>query len=478
MTDGTLLGAKVRQLRRREGMTQAKLAELLGVSASYLNLIENSRRPLTAPLLLKLAEVFQVELTSFASTEDARVVSDLMEVFGDPLFGQQGLTNQDVRELAVTQPAVARSVLTLYRAFQGARENARTLAEKLSDSGELSDFDVARLPSEEVSELLQRHMNHFPELEEAAERLWKDARLEQDDLARGLMRYLEKEHRIEVQVVRAGSDTGAVRRYDPERRVLTLADSLPPRTRNFQLAHQVALLTQNDALDAILREEPFSTADSRALARVALGNYFAAATMLPYEPFLEAAKAERYDIELLGHRFRASFEQVAHRLTTMRRPGREGVPFHFLRIDVAGNISKRFSGSGIRFARFSGSCSRWNVHSAFLTPGMIRVALSRMPDNNVYFCLARTVRRDSGGYLSLHTVQAIGIGCRVEHARELVYSEGVDLTNLETATPVGVTCRLCERMDCEQRVFPSLHHPLRIDENVRGVSFYAPADES
>ena len=195
-----------------------------------------------------------------------------------------------------------------------------------------------------------------------------------------------------------------------------------------------------------------------------------------FDADLEACQAERYDIEVLAHRFGASFEQVCHRLTTLRRRGKEGVPFHMLRIDIAGNISKRFSGDGIRFARFSGACPRWNVHAAFLTPGMIRVQLSRMVDGVLYFCVARTVRNDRGGYHAAHVVQSVGLGCRAEHARELVYADGVDLSNLEAAVTVGTTCRLCEHADCEQRVFPALHAPGAIDENVRGVSFYAPVD--
>jgi predicted transcriptional regulator len=180
---------------------------------------------------------------------------------------------------------------------------------------------------------------------------------------------------------------------------------------------------------------------------------------------------------VLGHRFRTSFEQVCHRLTTLHRPGAEGVPFHFVRIDVAGNISKRFSATGLRFARFSGACPRWNVFAAFLTPGMIRTQLSQMPDDRTYFWIARTLGRESGGYHAPHSTFAIGLGCDVRHAGELVYADGVDLQNREAVVPVGVTCRLCERLDCEQRAFPSLQQPLRIDENVRGVSFYAPGGE-
>lgn len=469
------LGNKVRSLRRRDQLTQAELAARLGVSPSYLNLIENNRRPLTAPLLLKLAQLFQLDLASFASADEARLVGDLIEAFGDPLFASQGLTSNDVRTLAIEQPVVGRAVLGLYRAYREARESAEQLATRISDGDELAGLDRARLPSEEVNDFIQRHENHFPALELAAERLWRDAGLDFEHVHGGLVRWLEKTEGIEVRVVRSASDPRAVRRYDPARKLLTLSDQLPPRTRNFQLAHQVALLTPSNLLDQLVSHELFTTDDSRALARVALANYFAAAVLMPYQPFLDACRAERYDIELLGHRFRSSFEQVCHRMTTLRRPGREGVPFHFLRIDIAGNISKRFTASGIRFARFSGACPRWNVHSAFLTPGMIRLQLSRMPDGAVYFCVARTVRRDSGGYHAPHTVQAVGLGCRVEHAKQLVYSDGVDLANVDAATPVGVSCRLCERMDCEQRVFPPLQQPLVVDENVRGISFYAPA---
>jgi hypothetical protein len=473
MAEVTLLGAKVRGLRRRENMTQGQLAERLGISASYLNLIENNRRPLTAPMLIKLAQLFELDLHAFAATDDARLVADLLEAFGDPLFDAHGLTNADLRELASASPNLARAVLTLYRAYRGARDSAATFAERLSAEG-VSGVDTTRLPNEEVNDLVQRHMNYFPELEEAAEAIWRDAHLDENDVYQGLMHYLEGELGVEVRLVRASEDRKAMRRYDPARKVLTLSEMLPPRSRRFQLAHQVGLLTQAAVLDRLVRDESLTTPESSALGRVALANYFAAALLMPYEPFYEACKAERYDLEVLAHRFGASFEQVCHRLTSLRRHGMEGVPFHMLRIDIAGNISKRFSGDGIRFARFSGACPRWNVHAAFLTPGMIRVQLSRMADGALYFCIARTVRNDRGGYHAPHVVQSIALGCEAKNARELVYADGVDLANVDAAVPVGTTCRLCDHLDCEQRVFPPLQHPVKIDENVRGAAFYAP----
>jgi hypothetical protein len=463
---------KLRALRRKEELTQVELADRLGVSASYLNLIENNKRPLPAPLLIKVAQLFQIDLTSFAGTEDARLASDLLEAFGDPFFENHGLTNVDVRELAIGQPAVARAVLTMYRAFAAAKESASALAERMSDGAVV---DASRLPSEEVSDLIQRHMNYFPELEAAAEQLWRQAELDAEDVYRGLVRYLTAVHGIQVKVVRVGEERSVMRRYEPETRTLSISEVLPPRSRRFQLAHQVAILTQSHLLDRITRDEQLTTSESRALARVALASYFAAALLMPYQPFVEAARTERYDIELLAHRFGASFEQICHRLTTLRRPGAEGVPLHLLRIDIAGNISKRYSASGIRFARFSGACPRWNVHAAFMTPGMIRTQLSRMPDGEVYFCIARTLRSDRGGYHVPHTIQAIGMGCRATYAKELVYADGIDLDDPKAAVPVGVTCRMCEHLDCAQRAFPAIQAPLKIDENVRGVSFFAPA---
>ncbi|MCC7386226.1 MAG: DUF2083 domain-containing protein [Deltaproteobacteria bacterium] len=470
------LGGRVKALRRREGLSQKEMADRLKISASYLNLIEHDRRPMSAALLIKLARTFDLDLDSFAEEDEERVVSDLTEALADPVFENDAPAEAELRELAHQSPHVARSMLHLYQAYRNAHESAETLSAQMSDAQEFAGFDRSRLPSEEVSDLLQRNRNYFHPLELGAEKLWRDAQLDSNDMYTWLVRYLENTHLITVRVMKVSSMNGAVRRFDPQRRVLMLSEVLAPRSRNFQLAHQIALLTQATALDQIAGDPKLTTAESRALARVALANYFSAAVLMPYEQFLEAANAERYDVELLGHRFRTSFEQVAHRLTTLQRPGAEGVPFHFLRVDIAGNISKRFTNSGIRFARFSGVCPRWNVFAAFLTPGMIRTQVSRMPDGTTYFCVARTEAKGRGRFHQPHTMHAITIGCEVKHARKLVYGDGINLDDLSTAVPVGVTCRLCERLDCEQRAVPPLQHPISVDENVRGVSFYAPAD--
>ncbi len=474
MADKLLLGAKIRSLRRREGWSQADLAGRLGVSASYLNLIEHNRRAVTAELLVKLAKVFSWDLKALSGDDDARLAADLLEAFGDPLFDGQDLQAAEVRDLAQLSPVVARGVLSLYQAYRRAAESAQTLASRLSEGEDASGVERSLLPSEEVSDFIQRHGNYFPALEDGAELLWGSGLLA-GDLFEGMVRYLDDHYSVEVRIETVGAMDGALRRYDPKRRLLQLSESLRRGSRNFQVAFQLGLLSHSALIDRLVKDPLLTSDESRSLARVALANYFAGAVLMPYRTFLEAAGSERYDIEVLGNRFRTSFEQVCHRLTTLHRRGAEGVPFHFVRIDVAGNISKRFSASGLRFARFSGACPRWNVFTAFLTPGMIRTQISQMPDGATYFWVARALRKGTSGYHAPHTMFAIGLGCEIRHARSLVYADGVDLESREAIVPVGITCRLCERLDCEQRAFPAIQAPIKVDQNVRGLSFYAPA---
>lgn len=469
MAEGPKLGPKIRALRRREGLTQAQLAERLGISASYLNLIENNRRTLSAPLLIKMAQLFDLDLQAFAQDDEAEREADLLEILSDPMFEEQQLTRAEVAELAAHNPNLASAFLTLYRAFRAARDSAGTWVERLEDEPATRG---AALPSEEVSDLFQRAGNYFPELEEAAESLWLAARLDPHEVRRGLIEYLGAVHGVQVQVEQASMMSGAVRRYDDKHHVLHLGEVLAPRSRNFQLAYQVAFLDHGDVLDRLSRDPGLTSESSRRLARVALANYFAGAVMMPYEPFRRSAQQLRYDVGLLGHRFRTSFEQVCHRLCSLARPGAEGIPFHFVRIDVAGNISKRFSASGFRFARFSGACPRWNEHAAFLAPGILRRQIAEMPDGRRYFCLARTVRDEQGGFHAPHAVHAVGIGCALRYARELVYADGMDLDEPGAVVPVGVTCRTCERTTCEQRAFPSVMHPLEVDEQTRARTIY------
>ncbi|MEN0061450.1 MAG: short-chain fatty acyl-CoA regulator family protein [Myxococcota bacterium] len=463
------LGGKVRALRRRRGLTQARMAEQLGISASYLNLIERDKRPLTAPVLIKILQTYEVDLTSFSTHEDARLTGDLMEIFGDDLFESHDPSNHEIEELVSRLPGVGRAVVDLYRSYRDATEQLATLRRMVDDQLPATDL---RLPSDEVTAFIERYGNHFPELETAAEAVSDE--LEPQDRYPRLVRRMAR-HGVVVRI----ADAPGMRTFDPDTGVLTLAEGLPPSTRDFQLAVQLALIEAGDAIDAWVAKAKGASPPTRTLLRIVLAGYFAGAVLMPYSAFARSARQMRHDLDRLGHRFQASFEQVCHRLCTLHRQGDEGIPFHFVKIDLAGNVSKRFSGSGIRFARFGGACPRWNVSRAFLRPHELRVQVSRMPDGVPYACVARTVSHRHGGHGTEEIVHAVGLGCRLEHAKDWVYADGLDLTNPDDITvPIGVTCRLCERHDCGQRAFPSLQHPLRIDENARNTGFYTTTKTS
>lgn len=468
-------GARIRRLRQNRGLTQAALAERLGVSTAYLNLLENDRRRLTPELLIRITRTLSVELDEFGPGDDARVAADLEEVFSEPLFEETPVDRRDVEALVVERPNLARAVLRLHQAYATTRSSAESLAARAMESSDLATIDRVRLSSEQVSEFIQRNMNHFPDLETAAEQLWRDARLDREGLYAGMSAHLEARHGVKVRILKVSELHGAVRRFDPVRKELLLSETLRRGSRNFQLAAQLGLLACRETIGQLTDASEFTSDESRALGRLAMASYFAAAVLMPYGDFLRNTEEVRYDIELLGHRFRVGWEQVCHRLTTLRRQGSEGVRFHLARVDIAGNISKKFSATSVRFPRFSGLCPLWNVHAAFLQPGRIRVQLSRLPDGNALFSVARTVQRHAGGYHQPTVLYSVGIGCDVAEAKRLVYADGMDLENLSAAVPIGVSCRVCERTNCQARAFPSLQFPLRIDEHVRGVSFFAPA---
>jgi len=149
----------------------------------------------------------------------------------------------------------------------------------------------------------------------------------------------------------------------------------------------------------------------------------------------------------------------------LQRPSARGVPFFFVRVDRAGNISKRQSATDFHFSRVGGSCPLWNVHEAFAHPGRILTQLAQMPDGRTYLWIARTVQRGHGEYGAPGKSFSIGLGCDLRHAARLVYSKGLDLGDAASATPIGAGCRVCERPSCPQRAFPPIGRPLTIDEN-------------
>lgn len=473
MAEPSGLGTRMRTLRRQANLSQVKLAEKLGISPSYLNLIEHGRRRLPAELMFRAADVLHVDVRSFVVDDAASLLADLMEALDDPELEDVDIKAEDVRTLVHAQPGIGRAFTQVYKRWKAQEDDLRKLR-AASASSALEGVDTARLPSEEVNDLVGRHMNHFEDVETIAELFWRRYGLTSARLFEGLAQVLRDSFQVEVRVGTARSMGGMLRRFDPDHRVLTLSETLAPRSRHFHMAHQIGLLALDHVVARLAEASDLTTDASRRLARMVMGNYFAGCMLMPYERFWEAAESERYDLELLGHRFRTSYEQVCHRLTSMRRPGMEGVPFHLVKADLAGNVTKRFGGSGIQLPRSGGGCPLWGVHAAVLQPGRFHLQVSEMPDGARYFVIARTVHKRQGGYNATETVHSIELGCRLEHAHRLVYADGLDLDALDVV-PVGINCRVCERAECEQRAFPSVRHALALDENVRHAAFYATA---
>lgn len=456
------IGGRIRRLRRQRGLSQAKLAEALGISGSYLNLIEHNRRRITVDLLFRVAGQFGVEPGELAESDDTRLSGDLMEMFGDEVFADADLTNADVRDLASHNPAVGRAVLKLFDRLR-----------QLQGPGAAQPRDVSsghNVVTEAVSDYLQESGNYFGLLEEAAERVRRDVGGGPDGFEEGLKTYLFNVFGIETRL--ASLPDGVVRRIEDGGRVLAIADTLEPESGLFAVAQHVALLSAQTEIMTLIENSDLPQPDAVPLARSVLASYIAAALVMPYEAFFIACRDTRYDIERLARRFRASFEQVCHRMTTLQRPGMSGIPLHLVRTDIAGNISKRFSLSGIHIPRHSGACPRWNIYGAFLNPGQINIQLSQMPDGQRYFCIAKAVTKGGHAHHAPRRHLSIGLGCHVSHAAGMIYADGVDLSAPAGAVPIGVGCRICPRRECGQRAHPPADHRFVIDDGQRMENLY------
>jgi predicted transcriptional regulator/DNA-binding XRE family transcriptional regulator len=468
------LGARLKRLRRDLGVTQMRMAEDLGVSASYLNLLERNQRPVTAQVLLRLAETYDLDLRSLSADAQGGGATGLGEVFADQMFRDLGVARHELTEVAENAPGVAEAITRLYRAYLDGRNLAGLNAYERPEDTAYSSAVLT--PSDWVRDFIQGQRNYFAELDEAGEGLAEAMSAEPQDFAVAARERLAERHRIEVRVVPMDVLPDALRRYDHHRKRLFLSEVLAGSGRAFALAYQLALLEHGEAINAIAdRAEP-PGAPTRGLLRVSLANYLAAAALMPYAAFHDTAERSGYDIGLMGARFGVSFEQACHRLTTLARPGARGVPFFMLRVDSAGNISKRFASAAFPFSRFGGTCPRWNLHQSFKTPGRIVTQVVETPDGARYFTLSRTVRRASAPYAMEDSDLAIGLGCELKYAGRLIYSRGLDLVS-PVAVGIGPACRICERPACPQRAAEPINRTLNVDDFTKSISPYpfAPA---
>ncbi|MEU3777635.1 short-chain fatty acyl-CoA regulator family protein [Streptomyces sp. NPDC032472] len=451
----TYAGARLRRLREERRMSQAELARVLGISPSYLNQMEHDSRPLTVPVLLRLTEAFGVDPGFFSERDTSRLVADLREALANEV-AEARVSPSDLAELATRMPAVASVLLDLGRRSQ-------LLAERLADTADGRDVSPSaapRSPHEEIREFFYRRRNYLHDTDLAAEGLARDIGIRPGEVVRVLASRLTDRHGV-----RLASDSDRLHHYDGRTRVLHLSGRLRPGQQAFRMATQLALLEYGDELDRLAAEDFPPGSPAHGLARIGIANYFAAAVVLPYQAFHTAAEEFRYDIERLTDQFGLGYETVCHRLSTLQRPRLRGVPFSFVRVDRAGNMSKRQSATGFHFSRAGGTCPLWNVYEAFASPGRIHVQIAAMPDGQRHLWTARAVTRHRGGWGEPGKTFAIGLGCEIRHASRLVYSDGLDLDNASAATRIGMGCRLCERLDCPQRAVPPLGRPLAVDEN-------------
>ena len=459
------IGPRLRRVRRELGLTQANMASDLDVSPSYIALIERNQRPLTADMLLRLARTYKLDMAHLAS-DSGTDVARLQGVLKDPMFADVDMPAIETADVVSGFPGITEAFLRLYTAY---REENLALADHGAETGGRGVSPVD--PVAEVRRFLAARRNNFPALDDACETL----ALTIAD-AGGFAAYFKERHNLRVRRLPSDVMGGSTRRFDRHRDEVLLDDTLDTASQTFQLALQLAYLELGDAIEAPLAAGTFTSENGERLAQKALASYAAAAVLMPYPAFARAAERRSYDVEALARQFGTSFEQTAHRLTTLQKPGDERVPFFFIRVDPAGNISKRLDGAGFPFARHGGGCPLWSVHQVFRRPREIVTQWIELPEGQRFFSIARTVTAGGGAYGAIRVERAIALGCSAEHASKLIYTRDPASPGPEAATPIGLTCHLCHRTRCTARSAPPIGRTVLPDDFRRASAPFGFSD--
>ena len=470
------IGPKIKAFRRQLGLQANKLAEQLGISPSYLNLIESGKRNIDGDFLIKISKELRVDLSDLTSRSDVNLENDISELLDDQLFEDLDILGPEVKDLVNTNPKIARALIKLGDNFRQKDHEIVNKVEKISSNK--IDNRKTSFPGEVISDFLQNNKNYFPKLETFANKIFEKIQVNNRTRYIALCDYLKSEYSIIVKDIIPQNGKPFSKIYNEKKKELLLSDYNTLETKKLHAASQIAQEGAFKEINEYLSNFNFPSNESKRLTQVALLNYCGAAILMPYKLFHSECKQLKYDLELLQNTFATSFEQVAHRVTCLQDPKLPGIPFHMLRTDIAGNISKRFSLSGIEIPRYGGACPRWNVYSAFTRPGVIQAAVSKMTNGEKYVCIARTVEKGVGRYGQSRSILSIGLGCEAKYAKEFVYTENLDISDKKTEIPIGVSCRTCDRLDCSQRAFPPLHKKFDIDINTRGVSVYVSDNNS
>ena len=470
------IGPKIKAFRRQLGLQANKFAEQLNISPSYLNLIESSKRKIDGNLLIKISKELRVNLSDLTSKSNINLENDISELLDDQLFEDLDILGPEVKDLVNTNPKIAKALIKLGDNF---KQKDREIVNKVENiSGKIIDSRKTSFPGEVISDFLQENKNYFPKLEDFANSIFEKVQKNNRTRYVALCDFLKKEYSITVKDVIPEEKKPFSKIFNKSKKQLLLSDYNSLETKKLHAAAQIAQEGALNIINDYLSKFQFPSDESKRLTQVALLNYCGAAILMPYKLFHSECKKLKYDLQLLQNTFATSFEQVAHRVTCLQDEKLPGIPFHFLRVDMAGNISKRFSLSGIEIPRYGGACPRWNVYSAFTRPGVIQAAVSKMTNGEKYVCIAKTVEKGVGRYGQSKSILSIGLGCEAKYAKEFVYTENLDISDKKTEIPIGVSCRTCDRLDCSQRAFPPLHKKFDVDINTRGVSVYVNDNNS
>ncbi len=467
-----LIGPRLRRLRTTLGLTQTRMAEDMGISTSYLNLMERNQRAMSAKVLVRMAELYDFNIAEFTGQGDAHIVAEVYDILRDPVFKGMTISKSEAEDLVGASPDAARALLHLYR--RNKELHMRT-ADMAADRDKVEILGQSAEAVEAVRSFIHGARNFFPQLDRQAEALSKELELHRNEPHAALTARLHEKHGIRVRIVPMDIMPKMLRYFDQHARRINLSELLRRSGRRFQLAFQIGLLEYRELIDEIIAKAKLPGREAEGLARTSLANYFAAAVLMPYERFLKDAENTRYDIDLLSSRYGTSFEQVAHRLTTLQRPDARGIPFFFVRIDVAGNVSKRFSAGRFHFSSHGGACPLWNIHQCFQDPGRVHTQIVQLPDDTTYFSIAKMVSRSGQTHDQPAQKLAIGLGCDIAYAPRLIYARQYNL-EAPQPTPIGINCYVCERQNCTQRAYAPLNKPLQFDERARGMSIYSFGD--
>ena len=464
------IGPKIKAFRRQLGIQANKLSEQIGISASYLNLIESGKRNVDSNLIIKICSELRINVSDLTSKSDLNLENDISELLSDEIFEDLDILGPEVKDLVASNPKMAKALIKLGDNFKQKDHDIVNKVENIS--GKIIDSRRAAFPGEVIADFLQENKNYFPKLEEFANDIFQEVKQNNRTRYIALCEFLKRKYGVQVKDVIPEEGKPFSKIYKEKEKVLLLSDYISLETKKLYAAAQIAHIGAKDQINFYLSNFKFPSNEAKELSRIALLNYCGAAILMPYELFHKECKNLKYDLELLQNTFATSFEQVAHRVTCLQDPKLPGIPFHFLRVDVAGNISKRLSLSGIEIPRYGGACPRWNVYSAFSRPGVIQAAVSKMSNGEKYVCIARTVEKGVGRYGQIKSMLSIGLGCEAKYAKDFIYTENLDLNDKKSELPIGVSCRTCDRLDCSQRAFPPLHKKFDVDVNARGVSVY------